>query len=116
MQETVVEKMPEELPEEERKLISSMYRDLLRSFKSNLNEDDQRLLREAFEMAAEAHKQQRRKDGTPYITHPIQVAKICVVEIGLGPTAAACALLHDVVEDTEITQEDIRMKFPINRD
>ncbi len=112
MQETVVEKMPEELPDEERKLISSMYRDLLRSFKSNLSEDDQRLLREAFEMAAEAHKQQRRKDGTPYITHPIQVAKICVEEIGLGPTAAACALLHDVVEDTEVTQEEIRIKFP----
>lgn len=104
--------MPLELPEEERKLISSMYRDLLRSFKKPLSDDDQHLLREAFEMAAEAHKQQRRKDGTPYITHPIQVARICVEEIGLGPTAAACALLHDVVEDTDITQEEIRQKFP----
>jgi GTP pyrophosphokinase len=112
MPDSLFEKVPQELPEEERKLISSMYRDLLRGFKSPLNEDDQKLLREAFEMAAEAHKQQRRKDGTPYITHPIAVARICVEEIGLGPTAAACALLHDVVEDTDIKIDEIRQKFP----
>ncbi len=104
--------LSEEMLEDERKLIASMYRDLLRSFKSPLNEDDQKLVREAFEMAAEAHKIQRRKDGTPYITHPIAVARICVEEIGLGPTAAACALLHDVVEDTDFTLDDIRERFP----
>lgn len=112
MAQQVIEKVPVELPEEQRKLIASMYRDLLRTFKTPLNEEDQRLLRDSFEMAAEAHKQQWRKDGTPYITHPIQVARICVEEIGLGPTAAACALLHDVVEDTYVTIDEIRVKFP----
>lgn len=112
MPQQVLEKVPVELPEEERKIIASMYRDLLRTFRTPLNEDDQRLLRDSFEMAAEAHKQQWRKDGTPYITHPIQVARICVEEIGLGPTAAACALLHDVVEDTDVTLDEIRLKFP----
>ena len=106
------ELLPDDLPEEERKLISSMYRDLLRTFKTPLSDDDQRLLRKAFEVAAEAHKQQRRKQGSPYITHPILVAKICVEEIGLGPTAAASALLHDVVEDTSLTLDDIREQFP----
>jgi GTP diphosphokinase / guanosine-3',5'-bis(diphosphate) 3'-diphosphatase len=104
--------LTEEMLEDERKLIANMYRDLLRTFKAPLNEDDQKLVREAFEMAAEAHKIQRRKDGTPYITHPIAVARICVEEIGLGPTAAACALLHDVVEDTDFTLDDIRERFP----
>ncbi len=112
MPQQVIDKVPVELPEEERKMIASMYRDLLRTFKTPLNDDDQRLLRDSFEMAAEAHKQQRRKDGTPYITHPIQVARICVEEIGLGPTSAACALLHDVVEDTDIKLDEIRRKFP----
>ncbi len=104
--------LTEEEMENERKLITQQYRELLRTFKNPLNDDDQRLVREAFELAAEAHKKQRRKDGTPYITHPIAVARICVEEIGLGPTAAACALLHDVVEDTEITLEELRQKFP----
>ena len=122
------ERMPEELPEQERKLISQMYRELLRAFEEVrkkakqerpekegvkvLSDEDQKMLREAFEMAAEAHKKQRRKDGTPYITHPIEVALICVKELELGPTAAVCALLHDVVEDTDVTLDEIREKFP----
>ncbi|MBL7828264.1 MAG: bifunctional (p)ppGpp synthetase/guanosine-3',5'-bis(diphosphate) 3'-pyrophosphohydrolase [Saprospiraceae bacterium] len=69
------------------------------------------MLRAAYELAVEAHKEQRRKTGEPYILHPIEVARICVEEIGLGPTAAACALLHDVVEDTEVTLKEIHAKF-----
>ena len=62
-------------------------------------------------MAVEAHSKQRRKSGEPYILHPIEVARICVQEIGLGPTAVICALLHDVVEDTPVTLDEIRNKF-----
>jgi GTP diphosphokinase / guanosine-3',5'-bis(diphosphate) 3'-diphosphatase len=108
----LLEPLSEQEQDEERKLINSMYRELLRCIKVPMNETDQLLVREAFELAAEAHKVQRRKDGTPYITHPIQVARICIEEIGLGPTGIACALLHDVVEDTEITLEEIRQRFP----
>jgi GTP diphosphokinase / guanosine-3',5'-bis(diphosphate) 3'-diphosphatase len=108
----VLANVPEELPEEERKLIVSKYRELLRSFSSELKEEDRRLLRNAFEMAAEAHKTQRRKSGEHYIFHPIEVARICVKEIGLGATAAAIALLHDVVEDCQISIEEISDRFP----
>jgi len=62
-------------------------------------------------MANEAHHGMRRKSGEPYITHPIAVAKIAVKEIGLGTTAAITALLHDTVEDTELTLEDIKKAF-----
>ncbi|MBI5914283.1 MAG: bifunctional (p)ppGpp synthetase/guanosine-3',5'-bis(diphosphate) 3'-pyrophosphohydrolase [Bacteroidetes bacterium] len=72
---------------------------------------DKDQIRRAFELAAGAHAQQRRKSGEPYILHPIEVAQICVEEIGLGPTAAVCALLHDVVEDTDYTLDDIRREF-----
>ncbi len=97
--------------EADRQLITQSYRDLLHSFKSPLEEKDLRMLRAAYEMAVEAHKEQRRKTGEPYITHPIEVARICVGEIGLGPTAAVCALLHDVVEDTEVTLKEIHNQF-----
>jgi GTP diphosphokinase / guanosine-3',5'-bis(diphosphate) 3'-diphosphatase len=108
----VLANVPEELPEEERKLIVGKYRELLRSFSNELQEDDRKLLRNAFEMAAEAHKTQRRKSGEHYIFHPIEVARICVKEIGLGATAAAIALLHDVVEDCEIPVSEISRRFP----
>ncbi|MCK4631479.1 MAG: bifunctional (p)ppGpp synthetase/guanosine-3',5'-bis(diphosphate) 3'-pyrophosphohydrolase, partial [Bacteroidales bacterium] len=65
----------------------------------------------AFTIAREAHKSMRRKSGEPYILHPIAVAKIVTAEIGLGPRSVACALLHDVVEDTDLTLEDIRYNF-----
>lgn len=96
---------------EDRALINRAYRKLLKSFKTPLNKEDRKAIRAAFEMAAEAHKKQRRKSGEPYITHPIAVARICVEEIGLGPTAAICALLHDVVEDTDITLKEIHERF-----
>jgi GTP pyrophosphokinase len=76
-----------------------------------MEEEDHDQVRKAFELAADAHSKQRRKSGEPYILHPIEVARICTEEIGLGPTAAVCALLHDVVEDTEVTLEEIRRDF-----
>lgn len=97
--------------EEEKKEILRQYRGLLRVLKSKLKPGDKRLLRTAFEMAAEAHKTMRRKSGEPYILHPIAVAKICVEEIGLGIRSTICALLHDTVEDTDITLDDIQREF-----
>jgi GTP pyrophosphokinase len=76
-----------------------------------LKKGDRELVRTAFEMAADAHKEMRRKSGEPYILHPLAVAQICVDEIGLGVRSAICALLHDTVEDTEVTLEDIERAF-----
>lgn len=100
--------------EQEKKLILREYRSLLRLLKARLKKGDRKIVRRAFEMAADAHKEMRRKSGEPYILHPIAVAKIAVGEIGLGVTSACCALLHDVVEDTEITLEDIESEFGSN--
>jgi GTP diphosphokinase / guanosine-3',5'-bis(diphosphate) 3'-diphosphatase len=97
--------------ENDNKLISSAYRNLLRSIKTKLTPEDSKNIRAAFELAVDAHREQRRKSGEPYILHPIEVARICVEEIGLGPTAVVCALLHDVVEDTEVTLKDIHDRF-----
>ena len=97
--------------EEEKKEILKYYRGLLRSLKGNLKPGDKELLRVAFEMAAEAHKTMRRKSGEPYILHPLAVAQICVDEIGLGVRSTICALLHDTVEDTDITLEDVQREF-----
>jgi GTP diphosphokinase / guanosine-3',5'-bis(diphosphate) 3'-diphosphatase len=97
--------------EEEKKEILKHYRGLLRSLKTNLKPGDKELLRTAFEMAAEAHKTMRRKSGEPYILHPLAVAQICVDEIGLGVRSTICALLHDTVEDTDVTLEDVQREF-----
>ena len=97
--------------EEEQAQVQAAFDRLLQAFKSTLMPADERILRDAFELARAAHSQQRRKSGEPYILHPIEVARICVEEIGLGPTAAACALMHDVVEDTSISLEEIRERF-----
>lgn len=97
--------------EDEKKEILRQYRGLLRVLKQKLKPGDKILLRAAFEMAVEAHKTMRRKSGEPYILHPIAVAKICVEEIGLGIRSTICALLHDTVEDTDITLEDIQREF-----
>ncbi len=96
---------------EERELILTAYRTLLRSIKSKMDDKDRKNIRNAFEIAVDAHKEQRRKSGEPYILHPIEVARICAEEIALGPTAIVCALLHDVVEDTNVTLDDIKSKF-----
>ncbi len=97
--------------EQENKEILSRYRDLISNTYRTLNEDQNRLIRKAFDIALDAHKDQRRKSGEPYIYHPIEVAKIVANEIGLGATSIACALLHDVIEDSEYTYEDIRQLF-----
>jgi len=96
---------------EEKKLIQRAYRQLLKTMDSKLEGDDSKNLRLAYEMAVDAHSKQRRKSGEPYILHPIEVARICSEEIGLGPTAVICALLHDVVEDTPVTLDEITEKF-----
>lgn len=95
----------------ERVEILRRYRSLLRAVKPFMKKGDKRLLRTAFDMALEAHKDMRRKSGEPYIYHPLEVARITVEEIGLGTTSVICALLHDVVEDTEITLEEIEQEF-----
>ena len=97
--------------EEEKNEILRHYRGLLRVLKLKLKPGDKQLLRNAFEMAAKAHETMRRKSGEPYILHPLAVAKICVEEIGLGIRSTICALLHDTVEDTDITLEDIQREF-----
>lgn len=97
--------------ESEKRLIQSAYRDLLKSMKTDMSTEDKINIRKSYELAVEAHSKQRRKSGEPYILHPIAVAKICADEIGLGPTAIICALLHDVVEDTDVTLEEIRVEF-----
>lgn len=96
---------------DDRKLIQSAYRRLLKAIKVDMDETDKKNIRYAYEMAVEAHREQRRKSGEPYILHPIEVARICAEEIGLGPTAIVAALLHDVVEDTAVTLSDIRTRF-----
>lgn len=107
-----------ELSIEERQLenkeILKQYRHLLRVIKPKLKKGDKQQIRLAFETAMEAHKEMRRKSGEPYILHPIAVAQIVADEIGLGPTAVVCALLHDVVEDTELTLDDIQRDFGSN--
>ncbi len=100
-------------PEEEKKEILRKYRALLRLLRPKLKKGDKELVRHAFEMSAEAHKTMRRKSGEPYILHPIAVAQICVEEIGLGVRSCICALLHDTVEDTDISLEDIQREFGI---
>ncbi len=97
--------------EAEKKEILKRYRALLRASKSTLQKGDKKEIRKAFEMALESHKDMRRKSGEPYIYHPIAVAQIAAEEIGLGTTSIVCALLHDVVEDTEISLEDIEREF-----
>ena len=81
----------------ERLEILKRYRKLLRASKPFLKDGDAKLIKKAFNLSVEAHKDMRRKSGEPYIYHPIAVAQICVEEIGLGTTSIICALLHDVV-------------------
>ncbi|MGA1029409.1 MAG: RelA/SpoT family protein [Flavobacteriaceae bacterium] len=91
----------------EKKEIAKQYKELLRISYQSLTPDDKKLIRTAFDVAVEAHRDQRRKSGEAYIFHPISVAKIVAHEIGLDATSIAAALLHDVVEDTAISLEDI---------
>lgn len=95
----------------ERKEILNRYRGLLRVSKSTREQGDGRIIRKAFELALDAHKDMRRKSGEPYIYHPIAVARIAAEEVGLGTTSIVCALLHDVVEDTDIELSYIQQEF-----
>ena len=106
--------MTEAAIEQENKEIAKQYKQLLKISYRTLSEDDKKLIRSAFDLAVEAHKDQRRKSGEAYIFHPIAVAKIVASEIGLDATSIAAALLHDVVEDTEYTLEYIEEHFGEN--
>lgn len=97
--------------EKENKEIAKQYKELLRISYQTLSEEDKKLIRQAFDVAVDAHKEQRRKSGEAYIFHPIAVAKIVASEIGLDATSIAAALLHDVVEDTPYTLDDIERMF-----
>ena len=97
--------------EAEKKEILRRYRSLLRACTRSKSRSDRARIRKAFDVALEAHKDMRRKTGEPYIYHPIAVAKICAEEIGLDTISIVCALLHDTVEDTYITLEDIETLF-----
>lgn len=97
--------------EVEKKEILKRYRSLLRAARRSRTDNDKRLIRKAFDVANEAHKGIRRKSGEPYIYHPIAVAHIVAEEIGLGTVAIVCALLHDTVEDTDISLEDVESMF-----
>jgi guanosine-3',5'-bis(diphosphate) 3'-pyrophosphohydrolase len=97
--------------EEEKKAIAREYKELLRISYQTLSPEDKKIVRKAFDVAVDGHKDQRRKSGEAYIFHPIGVAKIVAQEIGLGATSIAAALMHDVVEDTNITIEEIEKMF-----
>tara|TARA_B110000902_G_scaffold41908_1_gene45395 strand:- start:18091 stop:20310 length:2220 start_codon:yes stop_codon:yes gene_type:complete len=97
--------------EEENREIAKRYKDLLKGTYEVLTKEDKSLIRKAFDIAVDAHSKQRRKTGEPYIFHPIAVAKIVAYEIGLNAVSIAAALLHDVVEDTEYTIEDMERIF-----
>jgi guanosine-3',5'-bis(diphosphate) 3'-pyrophosphohydrolase len=97
--------------EQEKREIISRYRRLLRKAKPILKDGDAKLIKKAFTISLEAHKDMRRKSGEPFIFHPLAVAEICVEEIGLGTTSIISALMHDVVEDTDIELADIERMF-----
>ncbi|WP_299099624.1 RelA/SpoT family protein [uncultured Winogradskyella sp.] len=104
--------MTEEAIEKENKAIAKAYKELLKVSYQTLTDDDKKLIRHAFEVAVDAHKDQRRKSGEAYIFHPIAVAKIVAQEIGLDATSIAAALLHDVVEDNpDYTIDDMEQLF-----
>lgn len=96
---------------EEKAAVNAKFEELISQMQPNMSLEDDISVHAAFDLALEAHKNQRRKSGEPYIFHPIAVATICYEEIGLGPTAIMCALLHDVVEDTDITLTEIFDQF-----
>lgn len=97
--------------EKEKAEITRRYKEMLKNSYQELSVDDKKMIRKALDIAVDGHKDQRRKSGEPYIYHPLEVAKIVADEIGLGAVSIACALLHDVVEDTHYTLEDIENLF-----
>ena len=106
MSATVIDQHQEEMEQ-----VRQAYEEMLLCIKAKINDTDQEEMFRAYELAVDAHKEQRRKSGELYIFHPIEVARICAAEIGLGATSIICALLHDVVEDTPVTLEQIKEMF-----
>ncbi|TAH24951.1 MAG: bifunctional (p)ppGpp synthetase/guanosine-3',5'-bis(diphosphate) 3'-pyrophosphohydrolase [Cytophagales bacterium] len=102
--------LEEEIAKENKEIVNK-YRKLLNDAKPILKDGDAKIIRKAFNMSLQAHKDMRRKSGEPYIYHPLAVAQIAVEEIGLGTTSIIAALLHDVVEDTHIEIQDIEREF-----
>lgn len=98
-------------PEQEDKMVDGEFKDLLDGYLASNHRKKVEIIERAYRFAKEAHKGVRRRSGEPYILHPIAVAKIASQEIGLGSTSICAALLHDVVEDTEYTVEDIEQHF-----
>lgn len=96
---------------DEKKRLATAYRKLLRTSYQALSADDKKLIRKAFDVAVDAHKNQRRKSGEAYIFHPIAVATIVASKIGLDATSIAAALLHDVIEDTTYSRDDLEQLF-----
>ncbi len=97
--------------EDDDRMIDAAYRDLLDGYLNSNHRKKVEIIERAFRFAREAHKGVRRRSGEPYIMHPLAVAKIVSREIGLGSTSICAALLHDVVEDTDYTVEDIEQNF-----
>ncbi|MBE0640056.1 MAG: bifunctional (p)ppGpp synthetase/guanosine-3',5'-bis(diphosphate) 3'-pyrophosphohydrolase [Bacteroidales bacterium] len=96
---------------DERKEIVKRYRELLKSWKHRRNKEEAQMVRKAFNLAVEAHNGMRRRSKEPYVYHPLEVAMICAKDMRLDATSIACALIHDVVEDTDVTLEDIERIF-----
>jgi len=101
----------EDITQEEDKQIHLAYRRMCRAIRSPLTDEHKAAIKKAYLLARLAHSQQRRKSGELYIFHPIEVARICAAELGLGPTSIKAALLHDVVEDTPVTLEELKNEF-----
>ena len=97
--------------EAEKQEILRRYRGLLRAAKNSKKRSERKAIRKAFDVALDAHKDIRRKSGEPYIYHPIAVARVVAEEMGLGTTSIVCALLHDTVEDTYMTLDDVEQLF-----
>ncbi len=104
-------KQPTDYTTEEQVQIKTAFDDLMHSNYQKLDDAERDMIKRAYEMALEAHDGQRRKSGEPYIFHPISVAKIVAQDVGLGAISIAAALLHDTVEDTELTHDDIYKAF-----
>ena len=103
--------LPDTYSKEEKEEIERRHQRLLDAWQTRKEAQDLEMVNKAFYFAVEAHKDQRRRSGEPYIYHPIEVATIAASDIGLGRTSIICALLHDVVEDTQYTLDDIREMF-----
>ena len=103
--------LPDTYSKEEKEEIERRHQRLIDAWQTRKEAADLEMVDKAFYFAVEAHKDQRRRSGEPYIYHPIEVATIAARDIGLGRTSIICALLHDVVEDTQYTLDDIREMF-----